>query len=138
MKSVFVSIILSSLLAVTGSVTADQNWSSTMQITPGAEILTMINVLTPAPEHKTKTANLLQQGIDKEISKQDGFVAATVHESLDSNHIVVYAQWRDQDVLMAAAKKVKGGEAPLMAEAYSLGNPDYHPYAVKATITKKD
>ena len=97
--------------------------------------LTVINVLTPKPEDQKEVVARLTQGIANEIRLLDGFIAASVHQSLNSERVIVYAQWRDGDALAAAGAHVQSGNAPNMARAYQLGNPDYNPFAVVSVVT---
>ncbi|WP_343764487.1 antibiotic biosynthesis monooxygenase family protein [Gangjinia marincola] len=92
--------------------------------------LTVVNVLSPKPEEQQKIVNLLQDGISTVISKQKGFISASIHKSMDSEHVVVYAQWKDQQALNNAVKLIEAGGAPSMLQVFSSANPDYHPYKV--------
>lgn len=93
-------------------------------------VLTVINLLNPAPENQTELIELLNAGIDQEIRSQDGFVSASIHQSLDNSYVVNYAQWRDEASLQATAEWIEAGNAPTMAEAFALGNPDFHPHRI--------
>ncbi|GFD90116.1 hypothetical protein KUL152_23420 [Tenacibaculum sp. KUL152] len=100
-------------------------------------LLTVINVFSPAESDKVEVVALLQKGISTEIRSFDGFIAASIHNSMDSNNVVVYAQWKDVASLQAAGMKVQQGKAPSMARAYQIGNPEYHTYQVVEVITGK-
>ena len=103
---------------------------NTAVIEPDAPYLTMINVLTPAPGKQDEAIRLLQAGMDQEMSRQPGFISASIHKSLNSDNVVVYAQWKDQASVDAAVEVIQGGGAPNMAEVFSVAQPDYHPYSV--------
>ncbi len=90
----------------------------------------MINVLTPAPGKQDEAIRLLQAGMEKEMSLQPGFLSSSIHKSLNSENVVVYAQWKDQASVDAAVKVIQGGGAPNMAEVFSVAQPEYHPYKV--------
>lgn len=95
------------------------------------EILTVVNVLIPKPEEQEKVVSLLQKGMtDNTMQYQPGFISANIHKSLDSPHILVYAQWKDGESLQEAVKLIEAGKAPSMMEVFSIGNPEYHPYEV--------
>lgn len=93
-------------------------------------IFTVINLLTPAAEDQDTLVARLNEGLDQEIRDRDGFVSASVHRSLDNNYVVNYAQWEDAESLQATAEWIEAGNAPLVAEAFALGNPDFHPHQI--------
>ncbi|MGL5794588.1 MAG: antibiotic biosynthesis monooxygenase family protein [Waterburya sp.] len=95
-----------------------------------SEILTVVNVLIPKPEKQAKVISLLQKGMTDTMQHQPGFISANIHKSLDSSHILVYAQWEDRESLQNAVKLIETGKAPSMMEVFSIGNPEYHPYEV--------
>ncbi|MDJ0567428.1 MAG: antibiotic biosynthesis monooxygenase family protein [Pleurocapsa sp. MO_192.B19] len=94
------------------------------------EILTVINVLIPKPEEQEKIISLLQKGMTDTMQHQPGFISANIHKSLDSSHVLVYAQWKDSASLQDAVKLIESGKALSMMEVFSIGNPEYHPYEV--------
>jgi quinol monooxygenase YgiN len=94
------------------------------------DILTVVNVLIPKPEEQEKAINLLQKGMTDTMQHQPGFISANIHKSLDSSHILVYAQWENSASLQNAVKLIETGKAPSMMEVFSIGNPEYHPYEV--------
>jgi quinol monooxygenase YgiN len=95
-----------------------------------SKILTVVNVLIPKPEEQDKVISLLQKGMTDTMQHQPGFISANIHKSLDSNHVLVYAQWEDRESLQNAVKLIETGKAPSMMEVFSIGNPEYHPYEV--------
>jgi len=111
---------------------ADQE---TLSVQAEARLLTVINVFSPSKGDKAKVVELLQKGISKEVRYFDGFIAASIHVSMDSNNVVVYAQWKDVASLQTAGMRVQQGHAPSMAQAYQMGHPEYHPYQVVEVIT---
>ncbi len=94
------------------------------------EILTVINVITPKEGQQEKIVALLQKGMSQTMRYQKGFISANIHKSLDSEHIIVYAQWKDAASLNAAVQLIETGKAPNMLEVFSNSTPDYHPYDV--------
>ncbi|MGL6343336.1 MAG: antibiotic biosynthesis monooxygenase family protein [Waterburya sp.] len=95
-----------------------------------SKILTVVNVLIPKPEEQAKVISLLQKGMTETMQHQPGFISANIHKSLDSSHVLVYAQWADGESLQNAVKLIETGKAPSMMEVFSIGNPEYHPYEV--------
>ena len=95
-----------------------------------ADILTVVNVLIPKPEEQETVISLLQKGMTETMQHQPGFISANIHQSLDSSHVLVYAQWADSASLQNAVKLIEAGKAPNMMEVFTIGNPEYHPYEV--------
>ena len=100
------------------------------RIDPAAGIVTMVNVLTPTQGKQAETIRLLQIAMNRTMRHQPGFISANIHRSLDSEHVVVYAQWKDQASVEAVAKLIQAGEAVDMVAVFSIAKPAYHPYAV--------
>ena len=92
------------------------------------DILTVVNVLTPKLEEQNRVVSLLQKGMTDTMQHQPGFISANIHKSLDSSHVLVYAQWQDSKSLENAVKLIETGLAPSMMEVFSIGNQEYHPY----------
>lgn len=110
----------------------------TATINPSEGVLTMVNVLTPEAGKQDETIRLLQAGMTDEMSAQPGFISSTIHRSLDSDHVVVYAQWENQASVNAAVDVIQGGGAPNMAEVFSIASPDFHPYDVESVHLAQD
>ncbi|TAI47274.1 antibiotic biosynthesis monooxygenase family protein [Flagellimonas allohymeniacidonis] len=94
------------------------------------DILTVVNVITPNKGQQQDIVENLQKGLTDTMRYQDGFISASIHKSLDSDHIIVYAQWRDQESLQNAVKLIESGGAPNMLYVFSNSTPEYHPYDV--------
>lgn len=106
------------------------------EISADADILTMVNVITPnegvTPE---QVIEHLQAGMEQTMRRQAGFISASIHRSLDSDHVVVYAQWRSQADLEAVVKVLEAGKAPNILKAFTIATADYHPYKVVSVHT---
>ena len=127
-------------LAVVGALTLAGAGAAAAQkvtIETGAERLTMINVMTPAPEDKAELLRLIRIGLAEEMGTVEGFQRAAVHSSADDAIVVVYGQWDSPEALQRAIAKLQAGDAPNMAGAYALGLPQPHPYTVEAVIEAK-
>ena len=94
------------------------------------DTLTVVNVFTPKTEEQEKVVSLLQKGMTDTMQHQPGFISANIHKSLDSSHVLVYAQWKDSQSLQDAVKLIETGLAPSMMEVFTIGNLGYHPYEV--------
>src|ERR1700704_1717990 len=84
-------------------------------IRAGAEILTLINVFSVAPDQQRELANLLIEATEHTMRHLPGFISANIHTSLDGRHVVNYAQWRSRDAFEAM-----------------LRNPDARPHMTRA------
>jgi heme-degrading monooxygenase HmoA len=71
------------------------------QITVDADVVTVINVFTVAPDNQQRLVDLLVTGTEQVIAKQPGYVAGNVHRSLDGTRVAVYAQWRTREDFQA-------------------------------------
>ncbi|MFD2207070.1 antibiotic biosynthesis monooxygenase family protein [Kiloniella antarctica] len=107
-------------------------------INPNTSILTMINVLTPVDGNQDALVEQLELALGSTMINEPGFISGNVHRSLNSKHVVNYAQWQDQASLEAFVKKLQAGEAPDMAQVFKLAMPDYHPYTVVSTYVSKN
>lgn len=122
-------ILATGLILMSLAATAEE----TAQITPNSNVLTMINVWTPAVGQQAEFIAMLEKALSGELIKQPGFVSGNIHRSLDSDHVVMYAQWSDQAALEAFVAKLQSGGAPEMTAVFEAALPDYHPYQVTAT-----
>jgi hypothetical protein len=65
-------------------------------IRAGAEIFTLINVFSVAPDQQQQLANLLIEATEHTMRHLPGFISANIHNSFDGRHVVNYAQWRSR------------------------------------------
>ncbi len=68
----------------------------TTTISPGAQILTAINVLSVEPKNQARVVKLLSLASDVLAKNQPGFISANVHRGLDGTKVVNYVQWRSK------------------------------------------
>jgi len=69
----------------------------TSTIRAGAEIFTLINVFSVAPDHQQELASVLIEATEHTMRHLPGFISANIHTSFDGRHVVNYAQWRSRD-----------------------------------------
>ena len=98
-------------------------------------LLTMINIMQPDSAEQDEVVTLLGQGMDSTASRQEGFVSASIHRSLDNHYVVNYAQWQSFENVQAVVELVQNGQASELAEAFAKGNPEFHPYVATAQFT---
>ena len=89
--------------------------TDTSTIRAGAEIFTLINVFSVAPDHQQELANVLIEATEHTMRHLPGFISANIHTSFDGRHVVNYAQWSSRDAFEAM-----------------LRNPDARPHMTRA------
>ena len=96
--------------------------TDTSTIRAGAEIFTLINVFSVAPDRQQELATLLIEATERTMRHQPGFISANIHTSLDGRHVVNYAQWRSRDAFEAMLRSPDAG--PHMTRAAALASFD--------------
>ena len=99
--------------------------------------LTIINILTP--KEGTSSEQLIAQlnkALGEELLSQAGFISSTVHQSLDNNLVINYTQWKDEASLQTMVKRLQAGNAPELAQAFSMATPDFHPFSIASSHFK--
>jgi len=86
------------------------------------DLVTLINVFTVAPEDQQRLVDVLVEATRVVMRKQQGFISANIHRSLDGTRVTNYAQWRSREAFEAmlgvreAAEHM--GEAARIAESF--------------------
>jgi heme-degrading monooxygenase HmoA len=62
-----------------------------------ANLVTLINTFTVAPERQDELVRVLVDATEEVIRHQPGFVSANIHRGLDGTHVANYAQWRSTE-----------------------------------------
>src|ERR1700687_5931394 len=96
--------------------------TDTSTIRAGAEIFTLINVFSVAPDRQRELATLLIEATEQTMRHQPGFISANIHTSLDGRHVVNYAQWRSRDAFEAMLRSPDA--RPHMTRAAALASFD--------------
>ena len=68
-----------------------------MKIAPENNYLTLINVFTVNPSDQQKLVDLLTLATEESVTKIAGFIASSLHKSLDRTKVTMYAQWRSTE-----------------------------------------
>jgi quinol monooxygenase YgiN len=89
--------------------------TNTSAIRAEAEIFTLINVFSVAPDRQQELARLLIEATEHTIRHLPGFISANIHTSFDGRRVVNYAQWRSREAFEAM-----------------LRNPDARPHLTRA------
>jgi heme-degrading monooxygenase HmoA len=87
-------------------------------IRPDADVMTLINVFTVAPDKQQELIDLLTAATGDLMSTMPGFVSASIHRSDDGRHVINYAQWRSREDFEAVRQDERVG--PHMARAAAL------------------
>jgi quinol monooxygenase YgiN len=87
-----------------------------------AEIFTLINVFSVAPDRQQELANLLIEATEQTMRHLPGFISANIHSSFDGRHVVNYAQWRSRDAFEAMLRNPDA--RPHMSRAAALASFD--------------
>src|SRR3989449_10920652 len=65
-----------------------------IQISTKSSVVTLINVFTVDPTHQQRLVELLTRATEVSVRHAPGFVAASLHRSIDGTKVTIYAQWR--------------------------------------------
>ena len=77
--------------------------------------ITLINVFTVEPSRQQELVELLAITTERVMTRQPGFVSASIHRGLDGTTVANYAQWRSRGAFEAM-----------------LRNPDARPHMTRA------
>lgn len=97
-------------------------------ISKESNLVTLINVFTVEPENQQKLVAMLVEATEKTMKNIPGFVSANIHQSLDGERVVNYAQWRTKEDFEAMAKNPEAQKH--MKPIYEIAKPDFHLYEV--------
>lgn len=67
------------------------------RISEDQDLVTLVNVFAVAPENQQRLVDLLVEATETVMSKQPGYVSASIHKSLDGTRVTNYAQWRSRE-----------------------------------------
>jgi quinol monooxygenase YgiN len=78
-------------------------------IKENSRIITFINVFTVEAENqqRQRLIDLLIGATEKVMNKQEGFISANIHKSLDGTRVVNYAQWKSREAFEKMLKNPK-------------------------------
>jgi|SRR6476469_4083679 len=69
----------------------------TTTIDKNNDITTLINVFTVEPSKQEKLVELLIESTKQIMNKQEGFISANIHKSMDGTKVVNYTQWKNKE-----------------------------------------
>jgi quinol monooxygenase YgiN len=86
------------------------------------DVVTLTNVFTFAPEDQQRLVDVLVDATQAVMRKQQGFISANFHRSLDGTWVTNYAQWQSREAFeaMLGDREASGhmGEAARIAERF--------------------
>ena len=86
------------------------------------DVVTLINVFTVAPEDQQRLVDVLVDATQEVMRKQQGFISANIHRSLDGTRVTNYAQWQSLEAFEAMLRDREAaehmGEAARIAEGF--------------------
>jgi quinol monooxygenase YgiN len=85
-------------------------------------VITLINVFTVEPSNQDRLIELLTRATDEFVCRAPGFIASTLHRSLDGAKVTMYAQWSSVEAYDAMRRDP--GPLPLFQEALSIASFD--------------
>ena len=81
-----------------------------VKITQDEDLVTLINVFTVAPEDQQRLVDVLVDATQTVMRKQQGFISANIHRSLDGTRVTNYAQWQSREAFEAMLGDREAGE----------------------------
>ena len=97
-------------------------------IDDAAHIFTLINTFEVTPENQAAIVTSLRDFTERHTRFLPGFIAASVHSSLDGQRVVNYVQWEDKSYLdaMMGTSEAKAHVAEVGALAVHVDPVVYH------------
>jgi quinol monooxygenase YgiN len=87
-------------------------------ISKDAKLVTFINVFTVEPANQAQLIELLSKVTNDFVRHAPGFVASSLHRSLDGTKVTMYGQWRSMAEYEAMRKDP--GPLPYFAQALAI------------------
>jgi len=81
-------------------------------------MVALINVFTVEPANRQRLVDLLIRATDGSVNRAPGFIASTLHRSIDGTKVTMYAQWRSAQDYQAMRKDT--GSLPFLEEALTI------------------
>lgn len=90
----------------------------TTTISKHVKLVTLINVFTVDPANQARLVALLRQVTNDIVRHAPGFVASSLHRSLDGTKVTMYAQWRSMAEYEAMRKDPR--PVPYLEQALAI------------------
>ncbi|ACU60011.1 antibiotic biosynthesis monooxygenase family protein [Chitinophaga pinensis] len=92
------------------------------------QAIVLINVFTVAPENQLRLIDLLTKATEESVKFIEGFIAATLHKSVDGTKVTMYAQWRSREDYENMRKNAVA--SPYLEEALQFAQFDMGMYEI--------
>jgi hypothetical protein len=96
-------------------------------------MITLINVFTVEPPNQQKLVDPLSRATTDFVCKAPGFIASTLHRSLNGAKVTMYAQWNSVEDYEAMRRDP--GPLPLFQEALKIAPFDPGVYETVSTFS---
>ncbi len=108
---------------------------SQIAISKSNPVITMVNVFTVEAGKQQALLDALRSELDTVMRKQPGFIASSIHRSLDGVRVVNYTQWESQAAFEASHRdadylRLREANKDLLISA------DQHLYTVEFTADR--
>lgn len=70
-------------------------------------IVTLINIFTADSSNQQKLVDMLKKANEQIYNKQEGFISASIHKSLDGTKVTNYLQWESKEAIEKMLKNTK-------------------------------
>jgi quinol monooxygenase YgiN len=80
--------------------------------------VTLINVFTVEPANQQRLVDLLIRATDGLVDRAPGFLASTLHRSIDGTKVTMYARWRSAEDYQAMRQDPR--PLPFLQEALTF------------------
>jgi quinol monooxygenase YgiN len=69
----------------------------TTTIDKNNDVTTLINVFTVESSKQQRLVDMLIEATEQIMNKQEGYISANIHKSMDGTKVVNYAQWKSKE-----------------------------------------
>src|SRR5215475_9201869 len=90
-----------------------------MTIRANSSVVTLINVFAVDPENQQRLVAVLKEGTEALMSKQTGYISASIHVGKDGRRVINYSQWKSVKDIEAMRQHPDVG--PYMKRVADLG-----------------
>ncbi len=106
------------------------------EISPKNGLATLILDFTVEDDKIQHLSNVVRQNIEDVMSKKNGFVYASIHESSSGTHLVNYSQWKSRESYETAINFLTPDEVLLGEKLLDLGEMKWNFYEIASSVGK--
>lgn len=104
------------------------------QISQENELATLILDFEVEPDKIQNLTRIAQSNIEDVMSKKEGFVSATLHESSSGTHLINYSQWKNAESYDNAIDLLTKNEVSLGEKLLDLGDMTWNFYEIVSSF----